>query len=134
MKTTMKNPFSSQQLKEMADKLEDYRVQNLSLYNNAASNTRGARESLFSLILDDDKRRLVFCEDRYDSMVESGIKFLQERRRQEKERLEAYLETLEQAISARTMQRDKAMEERGGSTQDIISRMVCIPPPDHYFG
>jgi hypothetical protein len=95
MKTTMKNPFSSQQLKEMADKLEDYRVQNLSLYNNAASNTRDARESLFSLIRDDDKCRLVFCEDRYDSMVESGIKFLQERRRQEKERLEAYLETKE---------------------------------------
>jgi hypothetical protein len=134
MKTTMKNPFSSQQLKEMADKLEDYRVQNLSLYNNAVSNTRDAREYLFSIICDDDKRRLVFSDDRYDSLVESGIKFFQERRRQEKERLEAYLETEEQAIAARTIQRDKATEERGGSIQDRISRMVWIPPPDHYFG
>jgi hypothetical protein len=75
MKTTMKNPFSSQQLKEMADKLEDYRVQNLSSYNNAASNTRDARESLFSIIRDDDKRRIVFSDDRYDILVESGIKF-----------------------------------------------------------
>jgi hypothetical protein len=130
----MKKPFSSQQLKEMADELEDYRVHNLLLYNNDASNTRDARESLFSIIRDDDKRRLVFCEDCYDSMLESGIKFLQESRRQEKERLEAYLETEEQAIASRTMQRDKEIEERGGSTQDRISRMVWIPPPDHYFG
>jgi hypothetical protein len=134
MKTTIKNPFSSQQLKEMADKLEDYRVHNLSLYKNAASNTRGACESFFPLIRNDDKSRLVFCEDHYDSMVESGIKFLQERRCQEKERLEAYLETEEQAISALTMQCDKSTEERGGSTQDIIIRMVWIPPLGHYFG
>jgi hypothetical protein len=60
--------------------------------------------------------------------------FLQERRREEKERLEAYLDTEEHDIAARTIQRDKAMEERGGSTPDIISHMVWIPPPDHYFG
>jgi hypothetical protein len=51
-----------------------------------------------------------------------------------KKRVEAYLETEEQAIAARTMQRDEAMEERGGSTQDTISRIVWIPAPDHYFG
>jgi hypothetical protein len=109
MKTTMKNhPFCSKQLKEMADRLEGYRVQNLSLYHEAASNTRDARESLISLIRDDEKRRLVFSEDRYDSMAESGIKHLQERRRCEKERLEQYVDTEENAIAARTMQRDKA--------------------------
>jgi hypothetical protein len=85
MKTTMKNhPFGSKQLKEMADQLEGYRVQKLSLYHEAASNTRNARESLISLICDHEKRRHVFSDDRYDSMVESGIKFLQERRRREK--------------------------------------------------
>jgi hypothetical protein len=76
----------------------------------------------------------VFSEDHYDSMVESGIKFLQERRRFEKERLEEYLANEEKAIAARTMQCEKATEERGGSTQDRISRMVWIPPPDHKFG
>jgi hypothetical protein len=50
----------------------------------------------------------VFCEDRYDSMLESGIKFLKERRRREKETLEQYVDTEEKAIGARTMQRDKA--------------------------
>jgi hypothetical protein len=53
MKTTMKKPFSY----------------------NAAINTKDARESLFSIIHDDDKRRLVLSDDRYDSLVESGIKF-----------------------------------------------------------
>jgi hypothetical protein len=96
----------------MVDRLEDIHVHNLWSYNVAASNTRDAHQSLFSIIRDDDRHRPVFSEDRYDSQVESGIKFLQSRRHKEKERLEAYLETEEQAISAHTMQRDKAMEER----------------------
>jgi hypothetical protein len=131
MKTTMKNhPFCSSQLKQMADQLEGCRVRNFSLYHEAASNTRDSRESLMSLICDDEKRRLVLCEDRYDSMVESGIKFLKERRHREKETLEQYVHTEEKAIAALAMQRDKATEERGGSIQDIISRMKWIPPPD----
>jgi hypothetical protein len=104
------------------------------LYHEAASNKRDARESLISLIRDDEKRRLMFCEDRYDSMVESGIKFLKERRRREKETLEHYVDTKEKAIAARTMQRDKATEERGGLTKDRISRMKWIPPPDSRCG
>jgi hypothetical protein len=135
MKTTMKNhPFCSKQLKEMVDQLEGYCVQNLSLYHEAASNTRDARESLISIIPDDEKRRLVFSGDRYDSMVESGIEHLQERRRREKERLDQYVDTDEKVIDARTMQRDKATEERGGSTKDRISRMLYIPPPDSKCG
>jgi hypothetical protein len=135
MKTTMKNhPFCSSQLKQMADQLEGCRVRNFSLYHEAASNTRDARESLISLIRDDEKRRLVFCEHRYDSIVKSGIEHLQERRRCEKETLEHYVDTEEKAIAARTMQHDKETEERGGSTQDRISRMKWIPPPDSRCG
>jgi hypothetical protein len=37
------NPFSSQQLKEMVDKIEAVRVDNLWYYNVATSNTRDAR-------------------------------------------------------------------------------------------
>jgi hypothetical protein len=120
----------------MADKIEAIRVNNLWSYNVAASNTRDARRSLFSIIRDDDKRRLVFSEDSYNSQVESGIKFLQSRRRQEKERLEAYLATEEKVIDARIMQHDKATEEQGGSTDDILSRpnQVWVPGPDYYFG
>jgi hypothetical protein len=103
-------------------------------YNNDVSNTRDAHQSLFSIIRDDDKHQLMFSNDRYDSQVESGIKFLQEKRYQAKERLEAYLETDEQAIDARTIQLDKATEEWGGSTQYILSCMVWIPGPDYYFG
>jgi hypothetical protein len=88
METTMKNhPFCSSQLKEMMDQLEGYRVQNLSLYHEAASNMKDARESLMSLIRDAEKRRFMYCELRYASMVEAGIKFLQEKHRCEKERL-----------------------------------------------
>jgi hypothetical protein len=78
----------------------------------------------------------VFSKDSYKIQVESGIKFLQSRRHQEKERVEAYLATEEKAIAACTMQRDKATEERGGSTDDILSRpnQVWIPGPDYYFG
>jgi hypothetical protein len=106
----MKPPFSFQQLKEMADKIEAVRADNMWYCNVATSNTRDVRRPLFSIIRNDDKRRLVFSEDSYKSQVESGIKFLQSRRRQEKERLDAYLATKERAIAARTMQRDKALE------------------------
>jgi hypothetical protein len=85
METTMKNhPFCSSQLKEMTDQLEGCRVRNLSLYHEAASNTNDARDALMYLIRNDEKRRLVFCEHRYESMVESGIKFLKETHRCEK--------------------------------------------------
>jgi undecaprenyl pyrophosphate synthase len=108
MKTTKKNhPFGSKQLKEMADQLEGYSVQNLSLYHEAASNTRNAREALMSLIRDDETPRRVLGELHDDSMVESRIRFLQERRRCEKERLEKYVDTEERAIAARRMQHDK---------------------------
>jgi hypothetical protein len=68
--------------------------------------------------------------------VESGIKFLQSRRREEKERLEAYLATEERSIVARTMKRDNALEEWGGSTYFIVCCMnqVGIPGPDYCFG
>jgi hypothetical protein len=135
METTMKNhPFCSKQLKEMADQLEGYHVRNLSSYHEAASNTKDACEALMSLIRDDEKHRIVFCELRYDSMVESGIKLLQEKRRCEKERLEQYVATEEKAIAARKIQCDKETEERGGSSQDKMSRMKWIPPPDSRCG
>jgi hypothetical protein len=75
----------------------------------------------------------MFSEDSYNNQVESGIKFLQSRCRQEKERLEAYLAIEERAIAARTMQRGKALEEPGGSTYELFCRMsqVGIPGPDH---
>jgi hypothetical protein len=57
METTMKNhPFRSGQLKEMAYQLEGWRVQNLSLYHEASSNTKDARDALMSLIRNDEKR------------------------------------------------------------------------------
>jgi hypothetical protein len=77
METTIKNhPFGSKQLEEMADQLEGYGVRNLSSYHEADSNTKDAREALMSLIQDDESPRRVLSERRYDSMVESGIKFL----------------------------------------------------------
>jgi hypothetical protein len=108
METTTKNhPFCSAQLKEMADKLEGLRVKKLSRCHKAASNTEGARHNFMSLIRDDEKRRLVLCQYRYESMVESGIIFLQEMRRCEKRSLDFYVDTEEKAIAARRMQRDK---------------------------
>jgi hypothetical protein len=118
----------------MTDQLEGYRVQNLSLYHEAASNTRDSRDALISFIRDDGTPRHVLGELRYDSMVESGIKFLQERRHCEKERLEQYFDTEERAIAARKMQHDKETEERGGSSKDEMSRMKWIPPPDSRCG
>jgi hypothetical protein len=51
-------------------------------------------------------------------------------RRCEKECLDIYVETEEDAISARQMQREKQMEERGGSSADKYKRMKYVPPPD----
>jgi hypothetical protein len=131
METTTKNrPFCSAQLKEMTDRLEGSRVRNLAHYHEAASNTEGARDYVMSLMRDDEKRRLVLCEYRYESMVQNGIEFLQEMRRCEKECLDFYVDTEEKAIAARIMQRDKEMEERGGSSADKMKRMKYVPPPD----
>jgi hypothetical protein len=78
----------------------------------------------------------VFSEDSHKIQVESGIKFLQSRLHQEKERLEGYLVSEEEDIAARNMQRDKAAEEWGGWSDDILSRpnQVWIPGPNYYFG
>jgi hypothetical protein len=77
----------------MADRLEGCRVRNLAHYHEAASNTEGARDYLISLMRDDEKRRLVLCEYRYESMLQNGIEFLQEMRRCEKECLDFYVDT-----------------------------------------
>jgi uridine kinase len=131
METTTENhPFCSAQLKEMVDKLEGLRVQNLSYYHEAASNTEGARHNLMSHIRDDEKRRLMLCQHRYEIMVESGIDFLQEMRRCEKLGLDVYVDTEEKAIAARRMQCDKEMEERGGSSEEKMKGMKWVPPPD----
>jgi hypothetical protein len=67
-------------------------------------------------------------------IMESRTKFLRERHRQEKVRLEQYLVYDEKAIAALEMHRDKKAEERGGWTYDILSRpnLVWIPGPNHY--
>jgi hypothetical protein len=131
METTTKNhPFCSAQLKEMADRLEGSRVKNLARYHEAASNTKGARDILMSLIRDDEKHVFVYCELRYEARVQSGITFLQEMRRCEKLCLDFYVYIEEKAISARRMQRDKEMEERGGSSEEKMKRMKYVPPPD----
>jgi hypothetical protein len=118
----MTTPFNSHQLKEMVDKTEAIWVNNLWYYNVATSNTKDARRLLFAIIGNDDKRRLMFSD--------------KSRRRQEKERLEEYLVSEEKAIDACKMQCDKAAEERGGWSYDILSRpnLVWIPGPDYYFG
>jgi hypothetical protein len=132
----MTTPFNSHQLKEMVDKMEAIRVDKLRYYNVATSNTKDACRSLFAIIRDDDKCRLVFCDIAYKDQVEPGTKFFQSRCRQEKERLDEYLVYEEKAIAARKMQRDKAAEEWGGWSYDILSRpnLVWIPGPNYYFG
>jgi hypothetical protein len=65
----MKTPFRSQKLKEMVDKIESIRVHSLWSYNVAAINMRDARRSLFSIVRDDDKHRIVFSEYSYNSQV-----------------------------------------------------------------
>jgi hypothetical protein len=114
----------------MADRLEGLRVKNLARYHEAASNTEGARHNLMSLIRDDEKRRLMLCQHRYESMVESGINCLQEMRRCEKRSLDFYVDTEEKAVTARIMQRDKEMEERGGSSEEKKKRIKYVPPPE----
>jgi hypothetical protein len=91
---------------------------------------------LFTIILDDDKRQLAFSDIAYKDQVESGTGFLQARRLQEKESSEEYIVYEEKAIAARKLKRDKAAEERGGWSYDILSRpnLVWIPGPDYYFG
>jgi hypothetical protein len=128
-------PFNSHQLKEMADKMESIRANHLSRYNVATSNSKDAHRSLFAIIRDDDKRQLVLCNMAYKNQVESGTEFLQARRRQEKGSLEEYLVYKDKAIAARKMQRDKAAEERGGWSYDILSQLnlVWIPGPNYYF-
>jgi hypothetical protein len=106
----MTTPFNSHQLKEMADKMDSIRVDHLSRYNVATSNTKDAHRSFFAIIRDDDKRRLMFSDMAYTDQVESGTEFLQSRRHQEKEILEEYLVYEEKAIAARKIQRDKAAE------------------------
>jgi hypothetical protein len=131
METTTKNhPFCSAQLKEMADRIEGSRVRNLARYHEAAHNTEGSRDTLMSLIRDDDKRVFAYSETGYEARVQSGIKFLQEMRQCEKRCLDFYVETEENAIAARRMQRDKQMEERGGSSEEKMKRMKYVPPPD----
>jgi hypothetical protein len=114
--------FNSQQLKEMADKMESMRVDHFSRYNVSTSNTKDARRSMFAIIHDDGKRQLVLCDIAYKDQAESGTEFLQSRRRPEKERLEEYIVYEEKAIAALKMQREKAAEERGGWSYDILSQ------------
>jgi hypothetical protein len=130
----MTTPFNSHQLKEMGDKMEAIRVDKLWYNNVVTSNTKDAHRSLFSIIHDDDKRRVVFSDIAYKDQVGSATEFLQSRRCQEKERLEEYLVSKE--IASRKMQRDKAAEEWGDWSYDILSRpkLVWIPGPDYYFG
>jgi hypothetical protein len=97
----MTNPFNSHQVKEMVDKMESILVDHLWRYNVATSNTKDARRSLFAIIRNDDKRRLVLCDIAYKDQVESGTEFLQVRRHQEKESLELHLLYEEKAIAAR---------------------------------
>jgi nitrate/nitrite-specific signal transduction histidine kinase len=130
----MIRPYNSYQLKDIADEMESYRVDQLWHYNVATSNTKEARRLLFAILRDDDQRELVFSDNAYKDLVESRTRFLQERRHQEKERLEQYLVYEERAIAARKMHRDEEAEEPGGWTYDTLSRpnLVWIPGPDHY--
>jgi hypothetical protein len=111
------------------------KIINLYRYNFATSNIKDARRSLFSILRDDDEHRLVLCDNAYKDQVESKTKFLQSRRREEKERLEEYLMYEEKSMAARKMWRDKEAKERGGWSYDILSRpnLVWIPGPDYYF-
>jgi hypothetical protein len=83
----MKTPFNSHQLIEMADKMESIHVDKLWYYNVATSNTNDAHRSLFAIIRDDDKRRLILCDIAYKDQVESGTKFLQSRRRKKERKI-----------------------------------------------
>jgi hypothetical protein len=56
--------------------------------------------------------------------------FLQEMRRCEKRSLDFYVDTEKKAVSARRIQRDKEMEERGGSSESKMKRIKYAPPPE----
>jgi hypothetical protein len=127
---TKKHPFCSAHLKEMADRLEVNRAKNLASYQDAACQTEGARAILMPLVRNDDTRVLVFTAEGYERRIESATQFLKEMRRCEKNCLDFYVETEENAIMARKMQRDKQMEERGGSEEDKYKGRKWIPPPD----
>jgi DNA gyrase/topoisomerase IV subunit A len=114
----------------MADRLEVSHAQNLATYQHAARKTEGACDISMSLIRDDDKRVLVLSEEGYERRIEYATKFLKEMRRCEKTCLDFYVETEEDASAARKMQRDKQMEERGGSQADKYKGRKWIPPPD----
>jgi UPF0288 family protein (methanogenesis marker protein 3) len=132
--TTKKHPFYSAQIKEMVDRLKGSRLRNLARYHEAARNTEFARDTLISLIRDDEKHVFVYCQIRFESRVQSGIEFLQEMRHREKETLEFYVDTKEKAIAARRMQRDKEMEEHGGSSEEKMKRMKYVPPALYRVG
>jgi hypothetical protein len=108
------DPFNSYQLKDIADKTESCCVDQLWHYNVATINTKEAHRLLFAILRDDDQCELPLCDYSYKDQVESRTKFLQERRRQEKERFEQYHVYEEKAIAARKMHRYKEAEEPGG--------------------
>jgi hypothetical protein len=115
----------------MSDRLEVNRAQKLAHYQDAARQTEGARDILMSLVRDDDKRVLVLTAEGYECRIESATEFLKGMRQCEKEWLDYYVETEENAIMARKMQRDKQMEERGGSEEDKYKGRKWIPPPEY---
>jgi hypothetical protein len=78
-------PYNCYQLKDIADKMESYRVDHLWYYNLATSNTKEARRKLFAILRDDDQRELVFSDNAYKDLVAEGTRFLHKRLRQEKE-------------------------------------------------
>jgi hypothetical protein len=127
---TKKHPFCSGHLKEMADRIEVNRAQKLARYQDAARQTERARDILMSLVRDDDKRTFVLTAEGYERRIESATEFLKGIRRCKKECLDSYVEIEEDAIMARKMQRDKQMEERGGSEEDKYKGRKWIPPPE----
>jgi KaiC/GvpD/RAD55 family RecA-like ATPase len=108
----------------------EFFVKNLVSYQYAAGKTEGARDILMSLVRDDDKCVLVFTAEGYERRIESATQFLKEMRRCERNCLDFYVETEEDAIMARNMQRYKQMEERGGSEEDKYKGRKWIPPPE----
>jgi hypothetical protein len=76
----MIHPYNSYQLKDIADKMESYRVDHLWHYNVATSNTKEACQLFFAVLRDDDQRELIFSGNAYKDLVKSRTSFLQERR------------------------------------------------------
>jgi tRNA1(Val) A37 N6-methylase TrmN6 len=67
----MIHPYNSYQLKDISDKMESYRVDQLWHCNIATSNTKEARRLLFAILCDDNQRELVFSDYAYKDLVES---------------------------------------------------------------